>query len=167
MNEGFRFHSHSPEQTRDLARALARTIDERGLLVALEGPLGSGKTVFVKGLAAGLQISPGAVSSPSFVIASEYEGCSPDGGRRVLVHADLYRVENATELESAGYLDWLAPGHVVAIEWAERAWEALPQDCLWVTLSAGEKSDEREIVVKAQGVVAKQALRLWREAAAG
>jgi tRNA threonylcarbamoyladenosine biosynthesis protein TsaE len=167
MSEGFRFRSHSPEQTRDLARMLAHAIDKRGVVVALDGPLGAGKTVFVKGLAAGLQIDPNSVSSPTFVIASEYEGRAQDGSRRLLVHADLYRVGSATELEGAGYLDWIAPGHVVAMEWAERVQEALPPDRLSVTLGAGDTPEGREIVVMAQGALAEQALRRWREAAAG
>jgi len=167
MGEGFRFLSRSPEQTQDLACALARGIDERGVVVALEGPLGAGKTVFVKGLAAGLGIDPGSVSSPTFVIASEYEGRVRDGSKRHLVHADLYRVGSAAELEGAGFLDWIAPGHVVAIEWAERARAALPQDRLWVTFVAGDTPEGRELVVTAQGAVAEQALRRWEEAAAG
>jgi tRNA threonylcarbamoyladenosine biosynthesis protein TsaE len=135
-------------------------MDERGLVVALEGPLGSGKTVFVRGLAAGLQIDPSSVSSPTFVIASEYAGRGPC----LLVHADLYRVESTAELEGAGYLDWIAPGHVVAIEWAERARGELPADRLWVRLSVGETSEGREIVATAQGAVAERVLRRWREA---
>ena len=136
------------------------------MVVALDGPLGAGKTVFVKGLAAGLEIDPSSVSSPTFVIASEYEGRAPDGSRRLLVHADLYRVESATELEGAGFLDWIAPGHVVAMEWAERARESLPQDRLWVTLATGETLEGREIVVTASGERREQALRRWQEAAA-
>ena len=167
MSAGFRFHSHSPEQTRDLASTLARAIDERGVVVALEGPLGAGKTVFVKGLAAGLEIDPSSVSSPTFVIASEYEGRGPDGSPRLLIHADLYRVGSATELEGAGYLDWIAPGQVVAMEWAERGRVALPPDRLAVALSAGDAPEEREIVVTALGAVAEESLRRWREAAAG
>ncbi len=167
MGEGFRFRSHSPERTQDLGRALARAADKRGVVVALEGPLGAGKTVFVKGLAAGLGIDPSAVSSPTFVITSEYEGRAPDGSPQLLIHADLYRVGSAAELEGAGYLDWIAPGHLVAMEWAERVRDALPEDRLWITFLAGETPEEREIVVTAQGAVAEQTLRRWREAVAG
>jgi tRNA threonylcarbamoyladenosine biosynthesis protein TsaE len=167
MGEGFRFRSRSPEQTQDLARALAQGIDERGVLVALEGPLGAGKTVFVKGLAAGLGIDPSSVASPTFVIASEYEGRARDGSKRLLVHADLYRLGSTAELEGAGFLDWIAPGHLVAMEWAERLREALPQDRLWVTLVAGDTPERREILVTAQGAVAEEILRRWAEAAAG
>jgi len=167
MSADFRFRSHSSEQTRELARALACAIDERGVVLALEGPLGSGKTMFVRGLAAGLQIDPSSVSSPTFVIANEYTGRGPHGEPCLLIHADLYRVESTAELEGAGYLDWIAPGQVVAIEWAERARGELPVDRLWVRLSVGETPEGREIVATAQGAGAERVLRRWREAAEG
>jgi tRNA threonylcarbamoyladenosine biosynthesis protein TsaE len=134
--------------------------------LALEGSLGAGKTVFVKGLAEGLAIDPNAVLSPTFVIASEYEGRAPDGTRRLLVHADLFRVERVAELEAAGYLDWIAPGHVVAIEWAERFRASLPEDRLWVKLVAGDTPEGRELVTTAQGAGSEPLLRRWQEAAA-
>jgi tRNA threonylcarbamoyladenosine biosynthesis protein TsaE len=149
-----------------LARALAGSIDEHGAVLALEGSLGAGKTVFVKGLAEGFSIDPNAVSSPTFVIASEYEGRAPNGTRRLLVHADLFRVERVAELEAAGYLDWIAPGHVVAIEWAERFRAALPEDRLWVRFSAKDTPAQREIVLTAQGTGSTPLLRRWQEAAA-
>ena len=90
-------HSRNPGETRDLARVLARAIDAEGLVIALIGPLGAGKTVFAKGLARGLDVDEGLLSSPSFVIANELP--TPRGIR--LVHADLYRVESEAELESA------------------------------------------------------------------
>ncbi|HBZ68540.1 MAG TPA: tRNA (adenosine(37)-N6)-threonylcarbamoyltransferase complex ATPase subunit type 1 TsaE [Deltaproteobacteria bacterium] len=163
MSAGFRFHSHSPEQTRDLASMLARVIDERGVVVALEGPLGAGKTVFVKGLAAGLEIDPSSVSSPTFVIASEYEGRGPDGSPRRLIHADLYRVGSAAELEGAGYLDWIVPGHVVAVEWAERALRWLPRDHLRVSLETLGR-DRRRLHVQATGPRSVQLATKWVEA---
>jgi tRNA threonylcarbamoyladenosine biosynthesis protein TsaE len=83
------------------------------------------------------------------------------------VHADLFRVESAGELEAAGYLDWIAPGHVVAIEWAERFPECLPHDRLWVTLAAGKTPEEREIVVTAQGAGPEELLQRWHARAAG
>ena len=63
-------HSRSPAETRALARVLAHEIGARGLVIALVGPLGAGKTVFVKGLAEGLDVDEGLLSSPSFVIAN-------------------------------------------------------------------------------------------------
>ncbi len=118
-----RFRSPSPEATHAVARALASVLEEGGLVIALRGPLGAGKTAFVKGLAEGLGLDPGVVCSPTFVISAEYPAC--EGGVR-LVHLDLYRLESAGELEAAGFLDVLDEHSVVAIEWADRIASALP-----------------------------------------
>jgi tRNA threonylcarbamoyladenosine biosynthesis protein TsaE len=131
--------------------------------VALAGPLGAGKTVFVKGLAEGLGIDPARVASPSFVIASEYE--APSGMR--LAHVDLYRVESAAELETAGFLDLLEPGALVAVEWADRFPEALPDDRLELRLERplGGSADARRVLhAQSLGVVAAAVLARWGEA---
>ncbi len=128
-------------------------------MVALVGALGAGKTLFVKGLAAGLGLDPGRVASPTFVIASEY-GRSARGGSR-LAHLDLYRVERADELESAGFPDLLAGSGLVAIEWADRFPEALPRDVLWIRLrrpAGAPDEDEREIEMEAHGPLAARVL---------
>ncbi len=150
----------SPEATRAAARALARAVGPEGLLVALIGPLGAGKTVFAKGLAEGLGLDPAVVASPTFVIASEYT--APDGRR--LAHIDLYRVESAAELETAGFLDWLEPGVLVAVEWADRLPEALPADRLELRLSrpdAETSAESRTLHAKALGAQAEAALARW------
>jgi len=122
------FESHSPEETAALGRALAEVLDaEAGLFVSLSGPLGAGKTVWVKGAATGLRIDPSGVTSPTFVIANRHEG--PPGGTP-LIHADLYRIESEPELLAAGFLDWLEPGALVVAEWGDRFPDALPQDRL-------------------------------------
>ena len=95
--------------------------------MALVGPLGSGKTVFVKGLAEGLGVEPRAVSSPTFVIAQQY---AVPRGPDALYHVDLYRLERAEELESIGFYDMLAPGGVIAVEWADRFPGVLGPDTL-------------------------------------
>ena len=161
-----RLPSPSPEATRAAAGALARVLDAGGLVVALVGPLGAGKTVFVKGLAEGLGIDPAAVASPSFAIASEY---TAPGGRR-LAHVDLYRVESAGELEATGFLDLLEPGAVVAVEWADRLPGALPADRLELRLArpdAARAPSRRVIEAEARGPVAEAALARWREARVG
>jgi tRNA threonylcarbamoyladenosine biosynthesis protein TsaE len=151
-------HSPSPEASRRLAAALARAL-ERGLVVALVGPLGAGKTVFAKGLAEGLGIDPRHVASPSFGIASEYPVAGA-GPLRRLVHADLFRIRSADELELAGLADWLDPQSLVAVEWGDRFPEALPADRLEVRF-AGDA--ERRLEVRALGPEAERALRRWRE----
>ena len=132
-----------------------------GFVIGLTGPLGAGKTEWVKGLAAGLGIGPDLVASPTFVIASEYPG------RRPLVHADFYRVESEGELEAAGFLDWLEPGRVVAIEWADRFPHALPADHVEVRLSRDPGTpDVRDIEVRASGPVAARVVEHFMAGAA-
>jgi tRNA threonylcarbamoyladenosine biosynthesis protein TsaE len=162
-----RFLSRSPAETRALARRLAAALGPPGLVVALAGPLGAGKTVFVRGLAEGLGIDPGTVRSPSFVIAVEHEGA----GRR-LVHVDLYRIAWEEELEEAGAREWLAAGALVAVEWADRFPGLLPADRLEVTLARpaqpggpGEQEDLRELELVATGPAAR--LTLARALGAG
>ncbi len=153
-------HSRNPGETRELARCLARAIDSRGLVIALIGPLGAGKTVFAKGLAQGLDVDERLLSSPSFVIANELP--TPRGVR--LVHADLYRVESEAELESAGWLDWLQDRSVVAIEWGDRYPQALPRDHLEIRFSGAEadRPERRVLEVRAGGPVSQAALESWR-----
>ena len=153
-------HSRSPAETRALARALARGIDSRGLVVALVGPLGAGKTVFAQGLAEGLDVDGSLLSSPSFVIANEL---NTPGGLR-LIHADLYRLESEGELESAGWLDWLADGSVVAIEWGDRFPRALPRDHLEVRFSGVDagRPEQRTLELRAGGPISRAALERWR-----
>jgi tRNA threonylcarbamoyladenosine biosynthesis protein TsaE len=158
-----RFRSPSPEVTRAAGRALAASLDPRGLVVGLAGPLGAGKTVFVKGLAEGLGIDPARVASPTFVIASEY----PARGGRRLAHVDLYRVESPGELEAAGFLDLLEPGTLVAVEWADRFPEALPAQRLELRIErpdAAAAPSRRVLHAWASGEVAEAVLERWRRA---
>jgi len=111
------FVSRDPEETRAIARELGRAIGADGAVLALVGPLGAGKTVFVKGLAEGLGLDPRSVSSPTFVIAQQYP--LPEGPE-VLHHVDLYRLDDEDELVNIGFEDMLAPGGVLAVEWADR-----------------------------------------------
>jgi len=147
-----------------LGRALGSVIDDAGCVVALEGPLGAGKTLFVKGVAAGLGLDPDAVGSPTFVIASEY--ARPDGP--VLVHLDLYRLESEASLEAAGFLDALVPGRVVAIEWADRFPDALPTDRLVIRLArdAAVGATARRVSASAHGPASEALLARWRRSLA-
>lgn len=111
--------THSEEETAAIARELAARL-QPGAVVLLSGNLGAGKTAFVRGLAAGLGIDPGEVSSPTFTLVHEYRG-----GRLTLYHADLYRLERAATddlgLEEMGVADG-----VLAIEWPDRLTHAIP-----------------------------------------
>ena len=107
------FISHSPADTELLGEKFGRAA-QRGWVIALSGDLGAGKTQFVRGLARGLDCA-GRVHSPTFTLVNEY-----GGGRLKLFHLDLYRLETAAQILSAGIEEFLQPDGVAVIEWAER-----------------------------------------------
>lgn len=105
--------THSENETADVGRRLASTL-EAGSVLLLVGDLGAGKTALVRGLAEGLGIVPEEVSSPTFTLMQEYRG-----GRLKLIHVDLYRLNEAREIDELG-LEELGLGSVLAIEWADK-----------------------------------------------
>lgn len=159
-----RFRSQGIEGTRQAGRALGAAAADRGLVLALVGALGAGKTVFVKGLAEGLGIDPAQVASPTFAIVNEYPGeCSGGPGTR-LAHVDLYRLERSEELAEVGFLDLLEPDAVVAVEWGDRFPEALPADRLVLELVRPDGEPESRLCeASALGDAAAAVLVDWQE----
>lgn len=156
-----RFRSRGSDGTRQAGRALGAAAGDRGLILALVGALGAGKTVFVKGLAEGLGLDPARVSSPTFAIVNEYS----DGDRTRLAHVDLYRLERSDELDDVGFLDLLEPDAVVAVEWGDRFPDALPADRLVVEfVRPAEEPESRNCRAHALGDEAAAALADWRQA---
>ncbi len=158
------FRSRSASETQALGRALGEALagsDDPGLVIALDGDLGAGKTVFVKGLAAGLGVAPDLVSSPTFVIAQRY-----DGGALRLHHVDLYRIDDESELDGFGFDEMLDPPSVAAIEWSSRYPQALPRDRLAVRIDrdAAAGDEGRRLDVEAAGPRAAAALVAWASA---
>lgn len=159
----FSFDSPDPETTFALAGLLGRSIGARGLAIGLVGPLGAGKTLFVKGLAAGLGVDPRVVSSPTFVIAQQYR--VPEGPE-ALHHLDFYRLESEAELEGIGFVDLLRPGQVLAVEWLDRFPEALGDVRLSIefeSLAPGSADDTggRRLRATARGPEPARVLRDW------
>jgi tRNA threonylcarbamoyladenosine biosynthesis protein TsaE len=153
--------SPSPEATRLAGRLLGESIGADGAVIALVGPLGAGKTVIAKGLAEGLGVDPGALASPTFTLVHEHRLA----GGRTLAHVDCYRLAGAAELEAAGFVDLLAPGAVVVVEWGDRFPEALPPDHLRIELAREpERDSQRRLSAVASGPAAEALLARWREA---
>ena len=112
--------SHSVEQTQALARALAQCV-QPGDCFVLSGDLGAGKTHFAQGFAAGLGIER-AVASPTFNIVLEYPEAHPP-----LYHFDVYRLDEASELEDIDFYALVEDDGVSLIEWGEKFDEALDE----------------------------------------
>lgn len=115
-----RFISRGAEVTADLGRALGAGLQPDDVL-RIDGPLGAGKTHLVRGIAAGLGLHTRAVSSPTFVLVTEYTRPAPEADRTPvrLVHADAYRLRSEEDAEGLD-LESLARGAVLAVEWGER-----------------------------------------------
>ena len=131
--------STEPAATRALAARLA-AVARPGDLLCLVGDLGAGKTQFAKGFAVGLGITD-TVSSPTFVLMSEYEGRLP------MFHLDLYRLDDAADAMAGGLLDERQLAGVVLVEWAERLGPALPAARLDVLIE-GTGDEPRHIVLR-------------------
>ncbi|MCH2134757.1 MAG: tRNA (adenosine(37)-N6)-threonylcarbamoyltransferase complex ATPase subunit type 1 TsaE [Phycisphaerales bacterium] len=134
--------THSPEETLQLGALLAADLP-LGLVVAIDGPLGSGKTVLVRGMVSGLGGDDALVGSPTFGLAHEY----PIGREARLVHVDCYRIGGESDLESIGWSGFAgAPDTITVVEWAGRIASSLPAECLWIRAGhCGETCREYEI----------------------
>ncbi len=106
-----RYSSDTPQETREIAKALARSLNP-GDVLCLYGELGSGKTVFVKGLCEGLGVEE-EVTSPSFVIATEYHG------QYTVAHVDLYRLDGTAAVDLP-IEEYMIENGITVIEWADR-----------------------------------------------
>ena len=137
------YTSHDPEETFEYGRRVGESL-QGGEVLLLSGTLGAGKTVFTKGLAAGLGLDPAEVSSPSFTLVNRHAE-----GRLVLYHLDLYRLAEGHGAAHAVELDELLADEraVIVIEWAERMGRyRLPPATFRVHLD-GDGEDPRRISI--------------------
>ena len=139
MQSPDRYESKSPEQTREIAAQLVRTLGPAAIL-ALHGELGSGKTCFVQGLATALGIDH-PVTSPTFTVVNEYRGSSS------LVHIDMYRLSGPDDLFTIGFEDYLEARVFMAVEWAERAGDLMPPETVHIHFDTLPGRDRRSIRV--------------------
>ena len=135
------YRSRGVEETEALGERLGARLSP-GDVVACRGDLGAGKTAFTRGLARGLGCT-GRVTSPTFTIVNEHQGRVP------LFHFDWYRLGGEEELFDIGWGGDLARGGVCAVEWSERAPEALPEGTVTVTIRRDEEDeDQRQIAIE-------------------
>ncbi|RMF71502.1 MAG: tRNA (adenosine(37)-N6)-threonylcarbamoyltransferase complex ATPase subunit type 1 TsaE [Acidobacteria bacterium] len=133
--------SGDEQDTERLGERLAAGLGA-GDVVLLEGDLGAGKTVFIRGLARGLGHDPEQVVSPSFVLAIWHRG-----GRLPLLHVDLYRLPEGAALDELGIDDALEAGAVVAVEWGDRVPGDLAAGAWRVRITAGASAGERLVSI--------------------
>ena len=136
--------SASPSETFRLGQKLGSEL-MGGEILLLSGPLGAGKTVFVKGLATSLALNPEDVTSPSFTLVNPYEG------RLRLYHVDLYRLDDGVSAAHAVDLDDLLADDrsVIVIEWPERIRNyRLPEGAWRITISGAGEEPRRVAISK-------------------
>lgn len=143
MGEPLVLATASPEETRDLGRALASAL-RPGDVVSLTGDLGAGKTTFVQGAATGLGVTE-PVLSPTFTLMRQYRG-SP-----AVYHFDVYRLERVQDVMDLGFDEVLDQGGVVFIEWGDAVRALLPRAYLQVELTIAEDGDGRTLRLTAEG----------------
>jgi tRNA threonylcarbamoyladenosine biosynthesis protein TsaE len=138
--------SRCEEDTYRIAAELGRKV-KRGDIYLLEGELGTGKTVFAKGLAAGLGVDE-PVTSPTFTIVQEYSS-----GRIPFYHFDVYRIADPEEMYEIGYEGYFFGEGICLIEWASLIQELLPSECgiIHIEKNLDKGFDYRKITIDEAG----------------
>jgi len=129
MSKAIEIISDSVGKTFEIGKRIGALL-EPGKVVCLTGPLGSGKTTLIKGIAAGAGAAkPEQVNSPTFVIVNEYQG------RLNIFHIDAYRINTIAEFEALGFEEFIGPESVVLVEWADKVVGALGGlDCIYIDM---------------------------------
>ena len=137
--KSFTVISHSPEFTRNMGEAIGSQIHQ-GSVIALCGDLGTGKTVFAQGIAAGLEVKT-SVTSPTFIIINEHEGRYP------FYHIDTYRLVSSNDMRDLGYEEYFYGDGVTVIEWAQKIDDLLPEEYLRIELEVLGESDRKIVFI--------------------
>ena len=135
--------SNCPEDTWRIAERLVSLVNIKGI-IALHGDLGAGNTCFVQCMSRALGIGI-PISSPTYTLIDEYEGENP------LYHIDLYRLSNSIEVLGIGLEEYFEKDGLIAIEWAERGEDLLPEDSIHVHISKDDEFKRRTIEVYKKG----------------
>jgi tRNA threonylcarbamoyladenosine biosynthesis protein TsaE len=130
------YEARGEADTARLGEALAAVLPS-GAVVALDGPLGAGKTRLVQATAAATGVDRSEVVSPTFVLVHEYLGSRP------IIHIDAYRVSGDAEFAALGAEEYFSPANMVFIEWANRVPGCLPEKLLQITIEVAGDSVRR------------------------
>ena len=135
----FNLTTNSPKQTIAFGHFLGQRV-KGGEVLAIEGNLGTGKTHLIKGIAAGVGADQmDQVNSPTFVLVNEYQG------RLDMYHIDAYRLDRPEDFELLGFDDFLYPGAIVLIEWADKV-KAVLRDMDTIDLHLAHVSDTKRSI---------------------
>ncbi len=129
----------SPEETRRVGRELATRLPTPSL-VLLVGELGAGKTTFVQGMGAGLNVKEN-VTSPAFLLLKEYRGA------KTLRHIDLYKINEISEVEKVGLTEDLPDDAIVVVEWGEKVDLNLILPTVVVQFEPEEDENARKLIL--------------------
>lgn len=159
MSDTLTIESENLEATDRIGRRLGAAL-ACGQVIALIGPLGSGKTMLVKGMAGGAGVNDlRQVNSPTFVMVNEYDGYSSGPDLRIF-HIDAYRLSGSDDLEALGFDEMCVRGAVV-IEWADRVSELLPTDVLTIEIEPVD-DHRRRLQCTAAGPLARKLIAALR-----
>ncbi len=148
------FTSQNEKETKRVGQLMGKSV-KPGQIILLYGDLGAGKTVFVKGLARGLEIEQ-KITSPTYVLINEYQGRLP------LFHMDFYRLDDSSQLEDIGFADYLYRSGVTAVEWPTIAEEYIGQSFLKICFE-NKGSNSRKIVFRASGEQSEELAAVFSE----
>lgn len=136
-----KLHIASEKETEKLGEAIGRAAVP-GMVIALIGDLGTGKTTLTKSIARGLGVTE-TVTSPTFNIIREYRS-----GRIPLFHFDVYRIADPEEMYELGYEEYFYGDGVCVVEWADLIEDLLPEDAVIIRMNRGASEEEREYIIE-------------------
>lgn len=138
--------TNSPEETKSFAKEFAKNF-KGGEVLGLVGNLGAGKTVFVQGLAEGLEVRE-IINSPTFVLMKGYMIRNSQLAISKLIHIDAYRINKPEELLDIGLNEYLNnQDYLVVIEWADKIKKILPKNLIIINFNIKNKN-QRKITIK-------------------
>jgi len=144
-------------ETSALGEIFGRNLDQP-LVIALQGELGTGKTVFVRGAARGAGVTE-QVTSPTFVLLKIYSGRLP------LYHFDFYRLSEEEDPFELGFSEYLPGDGIAFIEWAERLPDLLPNQFIQINIERfiDDKGEGRRLLFIPHGPVASELIETFIE----